>query len=82
MLHQISKRNCKNLGLAGSCLKTQEILVKVTGVMMKLGRLCVSQLILILLKMKSVTIRDRDTMGQTRIKISKLAEHLKNLILK
>ena len=31
---------------------------------------------------ESVTIRDRDTMEQTRIKISKLAEHLKNLILK
>ena len=31
---------------------------------------------------ESVTIRDRDTMEQTRIKISKLAVHLKNLILK
>ena len=31
---------------------------------------------------ESVTIRDRDTMEQTRIKISKLAKHLEELILK
>ena len=31
---------------------------------------------------ESVTIRDRDTMEQTRIKISKLAKYLEELILK
>jgi len=31
---------------------------------------------------KSVTVRDRDTMQQTRIEISKLSKYLEDMILK
>ena len=55
-------------------------MVKVIENTMKLGLLYASRLIFESLDDKSVTVRDRDSMKQTRVKFEKLNDFLLNII--